>query len=511
MSDETRLLGTINDNWVPGNGGYINNTNNAILSRWKTDTPGQVAYIWVKVSKAGEVKVALYADNNGVPGALLGRSAKATVKPGWNSIWLLYRVDIIMNRSYWIGFIGNVDTGMFYYGPLASGINLYRPAAYANWSWPSQAGTGWIPQNGNEYASKALGFPLKLVLGSWGDGNPSLDGGQNYVILSKQQANYMNEGLIYGILVHVSQPGMAKVAVYADNGGQPGALLGAVNTEQPVSTGWNLIRLPKWVKVINMKDYWIGFYGSVTSGMYCYSYLQGTGCHARWKLDTYSPNWQWPDPAGPGWTEQLDYSYSNGAVGFPVVKLLGTDLNSFGSGGAVGNVRLEQWRAIDSGVVTEIQVHSINSGTIKVALYKDTNGQPYALLSAVNDPQPVSPGWNIIALPKPAAVIGNNAYWIGVCVNCYLSAAITTTAVKHKFSQVDYNNWQWPDRGSNWPDITDFELGFRACGIAGLSGIETITPVLEELLTAPASAPPPIRKSRRQRKPNTRVRKPRQP
>jgi hypothetical protein len=517
MSDETRLLGTKNDNWVNGNGGWFNNTNNAILSQWTTEKAGQVAYIWVKVSKAGEVNVAIYTDNNGVPGARLGHSAKQAVKPGWNSIWLISRVDVLMNRSYWIGFIGNVDTGMFYYGPPTGNINICRPAAYASWSWPSQAGTGWTPPDSYEYATKALGFPASLFLGAWGDVNPSLDGGQNYVILSKQQASVSsatNEGLIYGILVHVSQPGMAKVALYADSNGQPGSLLSSANTEQPVSIGWNLIKLPG-VKVINLKDYWIGFYGSVTSGMYCYSYLQGTGCHARWKLDTYSPNWQWPDPAGPGWTEQLDYSYSNGALGFPIVKLLGTNSDSFQSSDAKWAF-LELFKADDSGVVTEIRVKVQQAGAVKVAIYHHAKGWPDALplLSAVNDEQPVNTGWNAIVLPKPVTVIGGNAYYLGLCSNTPIYCS--SGAGVNFYKPATFTAWTWTDpAGTGWtydPNSASI-IGYavRACGIAGLTGIETFATVAADLLNPPASTPPPIRTPRRQRKPNTRVRKPRQP
>jgi hypothetical protein len=514
MSDETRLLGTKNDNWVNGNGGWFNNTNNAILSQWTTEKAGQVAYIWVKVSTAGEVNAAIYTDNNGVPGDRLGHSAKQAVKPGWNSIWLISRVDVLMNRSYWIGFIGNVDTGMFHYGPPTGNINICRPAAYASWSWPSQAGTGWTPPDSYEYATKALGFPASLFLGAWGDMNPSLDGGQNYVILSKQQASVSsatNEGLIYGILVHVSQPGMAKVALYADSNGQPGALLSAANTEQSVSTGWNLIKLPG-VKVINLKDYWIGFYGSVTSGMYCYSYLQGTGCYARWKLDTYSPNWQWPDPAGPGWTEQLDYSYSNGALGFPVVKLLGTDSDSFTGSFGPNFAHFFQEPANDSGVVTNIQIKMTTPGTVKVAIYRDINGLPVSLLSAVNNPIPVSTGWNTIFLPKPVTVIGTNKYWLAVCHDSNTGLLFKAPAGRMLDTHFDnYSSWTWPDALNLLPLYGELVGAIRGYGVAGLTGIETFNTVTADLLNPPGHPQPPVRTPRRQRKPNTRVRKPRQP
>lgn len=151
----TRLLGTNNDTWDGGAGGQVN----VMIDKWTAVATGNVTEIRVKVSVAGTVKVALYADSSGNPGTLLSAVNTAqSVSIGWNTITLSTPVDVTQNTVYWIGFYGSNTGGMFYYRVLAGRENRWKAATYSTWTWPNPAGTGYNTQTGYEYANAAYGF-----------------------------------------------------------------------------------------------------------------------------------------------------------------------------------------------------------------------------------------------------------------------------------------------------------------------------------------------------------------
>lgn len=149
-----RLLGTDNDTWTGGDGGQAA----AIVQKWTAPATGKVTEIRVKISTAGTVKVALYADSLGEPGALLSAVNTAqSVSAGWNTITLSTPADVTNGTAYWLGFYGSVAAGMFYFKQYVSGMAIrYKIDTYSTWAWPATI-SGWTTQNDVEYSDRGWG------------------------------------------------------------------------------------------------------------------------------------------------------------------------------------------------------------------------------------------------------------------------------------------------------------------------------------------------------------------
>jgi len=79
---------------------------------------------------------------------------------------------------------------------------------------------------------------------------------QNYFHLSKFTAGVTDD--IIQIKIYADGIMSAKVAVYADNAGEPGALLNAVDVAQSLVAGWNIINFPA-TSIVQGTDYWLAF------------------------------------------------------------------------------------------------------------------------------------------------------------------------------------------------------------------------------------------------------------
>jgi hypothetical protein len=122
--------------------------------------------------------------------------------------------------------------------------------------------------------------PVKLI-GSDTPGNANTGAGR--LILGKFQAT--QTGHITQMRVYSRAGGKVKVAVFADNAGKPGDLLGANNTPTPVTAGrWNIISLPSTAVTLN-SYYWLAVANNV-AGATSYS-AAGTGT-SKGKAITFS-------------------------------------------------------------------------------------------------------------------------------------------------------------------------------------------------------------------------------
>jgi hypothetical protein len=93
------------------------------------------------------------------------------------------------------------------------------------------------------------------------------------------------------------QSGYAKVAIYADNSGEPGSRISYDNTGYSLSVGWNTISFPS-TNLTSGTVYWL----FVAAQPYVISYQTGGGSGVdRYKIVTYS-TFTFPDPAGTGFS-----------------------------------------------------------------------------------------------------------------------------------------------------------------------------------------------------------------
>jgi len=153
ISIATKLIGA-NDAVATGYAA----ANYLLLDRFAAIASGTVSQIRVKCTTSGNVKVALYTDNEGSPGTLINaNNTGASVVAGWNNI-SLPATGVTSGTFYWIAY--NSSPACVGYMPFPGGAILYRVFSYSN-DFPASAGTGFTNSPG--YHS---------IIAGWGDFTP---------------------------------------------------------------------------------------------------------------------------------------------------------------------------------------------------------------------------------------------------------------------------------------------------------------------------------------------------
>jgi hypothetical protein len=82
-----------------------------------------VTAVGVNVAAAGgSVITAIYSDNGGAPGSLLGTSASTAAVVGWNDLPLTAPVSVTGGTSYWLAVESSSTSNSLYYAPTAGGF-----------------------------------------------------------------------------------------------------------------------------------------------------------------------------------------------------------------------------------------------------------------------------------------------------------------------------------------------------------------------------------------------------
>jgi len=122
----------------------------------------------------------------------------------------------------------------------------------------------------------------------------------------------------------ITHTGTAKIAIYADNAGEPGARLDAVDTATTLDAGWNTIPISD-VSITSGTYYWIGIN---TSDIGLVVGASGT-CTRRYKIATYS-TFSFPNPAGSGFSSATDNLL--GLAGWGALPISGAKVGLVGAG-----------------------------------------------------------------------------------------------------------------------------------------------------------------------------------
>ena len=136
----------------------------------------------------------------------------------------------------------------------------------------------------------------KLIGADDATGTPD---GADYILLTKFQA--VATGQVTEFREKAGVAGQAKVAIYADNAGEPGARLSYNNTAQNVGAGWNTLSIPA-LDVISGTYYWLGINVSVYNAI---RFISGASANFRYKAGTFA-GFTWPDPAGTGYASAAE-------------------------------------------------------------------------------------------------------------------------------------------------------------------------------------------------------------
>jgi C1A family cysteine protease len=423
-----------------------------ILDRFAANSSGSIASIKVKCGASGNVKVAIYADSSGSPGALLNAANTGTaVTTGWNTI-SIPSTAVTAGTYYWLAFI--MDASCVSYKQEGSTTRWFKTVSYSGFTFPSSAGSGFT----TVYTAFYDFITGWSTIGSTADGrligpvDSTATGttSPNYFILDRFAAN--STGSIASIKVKCGASGNVKVAIYADSSGSPGALLNAANTGTAVTTGWNTISIPS-TAVTAGTYYWLAFIMDTS----CVSYKQ-EGSTTRWfKTVSYS-GFTFPSSAGSGFTTVYTayYDFITGWSTSADARILGPE-DSTATGTTPPNYFiLDRFAANSTGSIASIKVKCGASGNVKVAIYADSSGSPGALLNAVNTGTAVTTGWNTISIPSTAVTAGTY-YWLAYimdtsCVNYKIEGSTARW-----FKTVSYSGFTFPSSAGS-----GFTTGYTA-------------------------------------------------
>jgi hypothetical protein len=129
--------------------------------------------------------------------------------------------------------------------------------------------------------------------------------GANYFYLTKFTAEA--SGSMTEFRVKSSASGNAKVAIYADNAGEPGALITAMNTGQAVSGGgWETLSFTS-TPITSGTVYWLAFCMDTNYAIG----MNSAGGTLRYKAGTYS-TFTFPNPAGTGFSSLAYFGITAG-------------------------------------------------------------------------------------------------------------------------------------------------------------------------------------------------------
>jgi hypothetical protein len=100
-----------------------------------------------------QYQLAIYADNSGTPGALLGSTAIGSItSTGWNSLSLTTPVNVSANTSYWLSFWDNGNETITYSTGYPSATAAGVASTWGNGTMPSTWPIGGSTTNGSLYS-----------------------------------------------------------------------------------------------------------------------------------------------------------------------------------------------------------------------------------------------------------------------------------------------------------------------------------------------------------------------
>jgi hypothetical protein len=111
-------------------------SNYILWDEYVAQASGNVTQIGIKANSSGNVKVAIYANNAGTPGALLNAVNTSTaVTPGWNSISIT-STPVVAGTTYFLAYDSDSSIIGYVYG---GGTVFYLPATYSGFTFPTNA------------------------------------------------------------------------------------------------------------------------------------------------------------------------------------------------------------------------------------------------------------------------------------------------------------------------------------------------------------------------------------
>ncbi|MGD0352445.1 MAG: ice-binding family protein [Dehalococcoidia bacterium] len=534
-----KLIGVAADAASTGGGG--GGSGAVILQRFPASATGPITEFRVKASASGNVKVAIYDDSAGSPGAL--RNAVNTSTPvsagAWTSI-PINSTSVTSGNYYWLAVVS--DSANIYYSSDPSATVRYKSATYSSWTYPDPAGSGWSAQTGYTYfiagwstvipsaptvtnstgesnltpvsatlngAITATGGENPTVIVYWGasDGHTTYTSWDHSVNLGTQVAGTFSTPITgltpsttYYYQCFASNSGGSNWVGSSDSFMTPATpALGAPTVTN--STGAGSItatsaRLNGAITDTGGENptvivYWGDNDGATNAVSWDHSVNLGTqsasfstGITDLNRGTTYYYRCFASNSGGSDWPDSsATFNTAAGGAG-QLIGVAADAASTGGGGGGSGAVILQRFPASATGPITEFRVKASASGNVKVAIYDDSAGSPGALRNAVNTSTPVSAGaWTSIPITS-TSVNSGTYYWLAVVgdsANIYYSSDPSATV---RWKPSTYSSWTFPDpAGSGWNTQTGYTYF-----IAGWAAITLPAPPAPPAIVTPKTS-----------------------
>jgi hypothetical protein len=321
--------------------GASSGSNSLYLTEWWTGNENiyNITAGGIKCASGGtfKVKMVVYANNAGSPGALIAVSNEvANPATGWISFTFATPFNVTANTPYWLGYITDVgfsvetnsSTTGGSYGPrwgVNSGIS-YTSGPPSTLVGVSPTWTGTSNNLVNEYLQGTYG---EYVFGSpeWTPASSSAGTGANATFVTQFLASDALSNVVTGYLRFSATASAAKckMLVYNDNGSnQPGTLLAYSNELVGIVNGVNTFTFATPFNISAGTNYWLG----------C---IIDTSVNAWvWNSSSYTVR-SWWDQSTPYTSGPISPLYPNGASSFNQIAEIYL-INGTGGGGSGGGV-----------------------------------------------------------------------------------------------------------------------------------------------------------------------------
>jgi hypothetical protein len=480
-------------------GGYL------FLDKWTAAASGNVQTIKIKCGASGNVKVAMYADNGGSPGALLNAVNTSTaVVSGWNEI-PFPSTAVTQGTVYWLASISNAFC--IGYKSQSGSVQKYKPATFSTFTFPNPADTdfwdyagynimaGWstpaaptTPTVTNSTGAGSVTLTSARLNGEvtsngnadttvhiyWGpsDGGTTPGSWANDVNLGVKSV-----GTFYTDISSLTPSTTYYYRCYATN--SAGSAWAASTASFTTSASPTAPTVTNSTGASNISDtgarlngevtstgnastsvtiYWGPADGGTTQGSWANSVPLGAKPAGTFYTDissltastTYYYRCYATNSVGSAWAASTA-SFTTNAHS-TTSKLIGADDITATGNNAGAHLFLDKWTAAASGNVQTIKIKCGASGNVKVALYADYGGSPGALLNAVNTSTAVSSGFsNEISFPSTAVTQGTT-YWLASISDASCIGYKSQSGSIQKYKPATFSTFTFPSSAD-----TDFD------------------------------------------------------
>jgi len=227
------------------------------LNKFTCGASGTLTEIHIYSRVNGNVKVAIYADSAGEPGALLtaNDTGHACAASQWNTLDI-GDTPVTIGVVYWLALI--VQTTGACSEKAGATPRRYKAAAFSTFTFPDPAGTGFTADTQDE-AISGYGTALIKLVGR-DDVAISSANGANYIVMTKWAAVETGSCTELRFRVAASVSGNVVIGIYTDNAGEPHVLLGqkaaaVASAAERVIT----VTLDSPIAITSGLNYWIAF------------------------------------------------------------------------------------------------------------------------------------------------------------------------------------------------------------------------------------------------------------